>query len=221
MPSPASSKKPAWALRAPVKAPRSCPKNWLSISSWTMAPQLTATNGDPARGDRACSIRAATSLPTPVFPQQQDRQVRGGDPLQVAGNGPRSRATARMVAAPVALAGRRACTIVRLRDRPQPLHQSVDVIRLGEVVVGPCTYHRAACSMSANAVAEDGSACLPDAASSGGRVPRRNRPAGGCPPARNPVAGDQALPALACRFRTIARRSLPASGVAPPPRPRT
>ena len=56
-------------LTAPVKAPRSWPKSSLSSSSAGMAPQLTGTNGRPARGDESWIARATSSLPVPDSPR--------------------------------------------------------------------------------------------------------------------------------------------------------
>ena len=46
----AAWKSPGWSATAPVKLPFLCPKNSLSKRSCGMAPQLTDTNGWPARG---------------------------------------------------------------------------------------------------------------------------------------------------------------------------
>ena len=53
---------------APVKAPLSWPKSSLSSSGVAMAAQLIATNGPSLRSLQACSVRAATSFPTPLSP---------------------------------------------------------------------------------------------------------------------------------------------------------
>ena len=45
VPPDASSNQPGRRDPAPVKAPRSCPKSWLSANSRARVPQLTATNG--------------------------------------------------------------------------------------------------------------------------------------------------------------------------------
>ena len=64
----AISKVPARRRSAPVNEPFSCPKSSLSTRVGEIAPQLTATNGPRARRERACTVRAATSLPVPLSP---------------------------------------------------------------------------------------------------------------------------------------------------------
>jgi hypothetical protein len=59
------------------KAPASWPKSSLSISSAGSAAQLIRTNGASLRGLARCSARAATSLPVPVSPDDQDIGVGG------------------------------------------------------------------------------------------------------------------------------------------------
>ena len=52
MPPSATSNRPVREVSAPVKAPRQCPNNSLSIRFSGSAPQLTATNGLSARKAR-------------------------------------------------------------------------------------------------------------------------------------------------------------------------
>ena len=61
------SNQPICDFRAPVKAPFSWPNSSDSTRDSVSAPQFTARNGPP-RPLRACSSRAATSLPVPVSP---------------------------------------------------------------------------------------------------------------------------------------------------------
>ena len=65
----ANSNLPMRVVPAPVKAPRSWPNSSLSSRSAGSAAQLTLTNGLVRRGDRRCSSRAITSLPTPLSPR--------------------------------------------------------------------------------------------------------------------------------------------------------
>ena len=64
----ACSKRPLRCVAAPVKAPRSWPKNSDSIRSLGIAAVLTAMNDRAARGLFECRARATSSLPTPVSP---------------------------------------------------------------------------------------------------------------------------------------------------------
>ncbi len=68
MPPSASSKSPRLSELASVKAPFLCPKSSLSMRFSGMAPQLMATKGRAARGERVWIDRATSSLPTPVSP---------------------------------------------------------------------------------------------------------------------------------------------------------
>ena len=68
MPPSASSAAPGRSSWAPVKAPFTWPKISLSIESLGIAPQLSAMNGPPARGERAWIASAVTSLPVPLSP---------------------------------------------------------------------------------------------------------------------------------------------------------
>ena len=68
MPASPASKEPIFFSRAPVKAPRSCPKSSLSIRFGLMAPQSTTTKGPSFRRERSWSARATSSLPVPVSP---------------------------------------------------------------------------------------------------------------------------------------------------------
>ena len=64
----AISKRPGWALTAPVKAPSSWPKS-LSSKSWPgRVPQLTAMKGPSARRLFKWMILARISLPVPDSP---------------------------------------------------------------------------------------------------------------------------------------------------------
>src|SRR5207253_1898183 len=62
VPPSASSKRPRLALTAPVKAPLAWPNSSLSMSCSGIAPQLTATKGRSARGERSCKARAFLGL---------------------------------------------------------------------------------------------------------------------------------------------------------------
>ncbi len=53
---------------ADVKAPFSCPKSSLSISSDGIAAQFTSTNGMFTRSLFSCSHRATSSFPVPFDP---------------------------------------------------------------------------------------------------------------------------------------------------------
>ena len=77
VPPSASSNFPLRCLMAEVKAPRSCPKSSLSISSEGMAAQFTSTKGAAARGLFACSQRATSSLPVPFSPVISTRASQG------------------------------------------------------------------------------------------------------------------------------------------------
>ena len=68
VPPSASSKRPARRSLAPVYAPRSCPKSSFSTRLSGRAATFTATNGPGARGERACTARAKSSLPVPDSP---------------------------------------------------------------------------------------------------------------------------------------------------------
>ncbi len=54
---------------ASVNAPLAWPKISDSIRPAGIAPQFTATNGPPARGDWSCTARAISSLPVPDSPR--------------------------------------------------------------------------------------------------------------------------------------------------------
>ena len=69
MPPSARSKRPARLAWAPEKAPRSAPNSSDSISGSGIAAQLSATKGLSTRFDNRCSMRANTSLPTPLSPR--------------------------------------------------------------------------------------------------------------------------------------------------------
>ena len=75
----ASSKRPACAVSAPVKAPRSWPKSSLSISDPGSAPQSTTTKLRLRRGLRWWIARATSSLPVPVSPRRSTAVLVGGD----------------------------------------------------------------------------------------------------------------------------------------------
>ena len=65
---------------APVNAPFSWPKSWLSRRVSLSADELNATKGAAARRDELWMARASMVLPVPVSPEDQDRQVgAGGD----------------------------------------------------------------------------------------------------------------------------------------------
>jgi hypothetical protein len=64
----ASAKRPSRFVVAPVNAPRSCPKNSLSISVPGIAAQFTRTSGASLRGLFSWMARAMSSLPVPVSP---------------------------------------------------------------------------------------------------------------------------------------------------------
>ena len=68
VPPSASSKKPGVALSAPVKAPRSWPKNCESKRPEAKAEALTATNGLPERQPIWWMARATSSFPVPLSP---------------------------------------------------------------------------------------------------------------------------------------------------------
>ena len=69
MPRLAATKSPGLVCTAVVKAPRTCPKSWLSSSVSGIAPQLSAMNSRSARQLAAWIARAASSLPTPLSPE--------------------------------------------------------------------------------------------------------------------------------------------------------
>ena len=77
VPPSACSNLPLRCLIAEVKAPFSCPKSSLSISSEGMAAQFTSTNGAAARELLACSQRATSSLPVPFSPVISTRASHG------------------------------------------------------------------------------------------------------------------------------------------------
>ena len=64
----ATTKSPGLACTAVVKAPRRCPKSWLSSSVSGIAPQLSAMNARSRRALAACTARATSSFPTPLSP---------------------------------------------------------------------------------------------------------------------------------------------------------
>jgi hypothetical protein len=66
---------------APVKLPFSWPNRMDSTRFSGRAPQLTATNGLPARSEAPCTARAITSLPTPLSPRIRIGDLRLGRPL--------------------------------------------------------------------------------------------------------------------------------------------
>ncbi len=68
MPPSACSNRPRRRACAPVNAPFSWPNSSLASTPSANAPQLSATNGPPARGLASCTARAASSLPVPVSP---------------------------------------------------------------------------------------------------------------------------------------------------------
>ncbi len=51
-----------------MKAPRAWPNSSASAMPSGIAAQLIATNGPDARGEKACSAAAISSLPEPVSP---------------------------------------------------------------------------------------------------------------------------------------------------------
>ena len=75
---------PALLATAPVKAPRTWPKSSDSSRFSGMAPQLMATNGPLARGERLWSSRAISSLPVPVSPVISTEMSVAGDLLHLA-----------------------------------------------------------------------------------------------------------------------------------------
>ena len=68
VPPSATSKRPALAATAPVKAPFTWPKSSLSRSASGIAPQLTARNGFVARSLFRWMVRATSSFPVPLSP---------------------------------------------------------------------------------------------------------------------------------------------------------
>jgi hypothetical protein len=64
----AYSNKPGRVSVAPVKAPRTCPKSWLSNSVSTIAEQLQTANFCCETGLIWWMALAINSLPTPVGP---------------------------------------------------------------------------------------------------------------------------------------------------------
>ena len=69
VPPSAASSRPVAAAIAPVKAPRSWPKSWLSIRCSGRLAQFSRTKGRAARGDISWTTDATRSLPTPVSPR--------------------------------------------------------------------------------------------------------------------------------------------------------
>ena len=72
---PRSGRRRAWS--APVNAPFSAPKSSLSARVSGSAAAFTATNGPFARGERAWSRRAISSLPVPDSPVTRTAMSRG------------------------------------------------------------------------------------------------------------------------------------------------
>jgi hypothetical protein len=68
VPPSASAKRPSRLTVAPVNAPRSWPKNSLSMSAAGMAAQFTLTSGLSLRVLAAWRARAKSSFPVPVSP---------------------------------------------------------------------------------------------------------------------------------------------------------
>ena len=72
-----------WRAAAPVNEPFSWPNSSDSISSAGTAAQFRVTNGPPWRGLCSCSVRATSSLPVPVSPQNADARFAGGYALHL------------------------------------------------------------------------------------------------------------------------------------------
>src|SRR6267143_2503239 len=68
VPRSAAANSPGLACTALVKAPRTCPNNWLSSKASGIAPQLMGTNACMCRGPAAWIARATISLPVPLSP---------------------------------------------------------------------------------------------------------------------------------------------------------
>ena len=70
VPPAARSRRPIRRATAPVNAPRSCPNSSLSSTDGASDAQSACTNGSWRRGERRCSVRATSPLPTPVSPSR-------------------------------------------------------------------------------------------------------------------------------------------------------
>ena len=74
----AVSKVPTRRRGAPSPSPSpSVPNSSISTRSGRMVAQLRATNGPSARRERACNMRATTSLPEPAGPVMRTRLLAG------------------------------------------------------------------------------------------------------------------------------------------------